>query len=136
MASTWLMMALEAPFLAALIARLADPKENLAAFGVAHAVAILDEAPVIMILSASTALVAGAVSFQRLRRFTNALNVGITVVMLAMLLTPAWRWLATHAVGLPPDVVELTQWGLLLLVPWPASIGSDDSIKGCSYAKA
>jgi hypothetical protein len=123
MASTWLMMALEAPFLAALIARLADPKENLAAFGVAHAVAILVEAPVIMILSASTALVAGAVSFRRLRRFTNTLNVGITVVMLAMLLTPAWRWLAAHAVGLPPDVVELTQWALLLLVPWPAAIG-------------
>lgn len=123
MASTWLMMALEAPFLAALIARLADPKENLAAFGVAHAVAILVEAPVIMILSASTALVAGAVSFRRLRRFTNTLNIAITVVMLAMLLTPAWRWLAAHAVGLPPEVVELTQWALLLLVPWPAAIG-------------
>ena len=62
------------------------------AFGVAHAVAILVEAPVIMILSASTALVAGAVSFRRLRRFTNTLNIAITVVMLAMLLTPAWRW--------------------------------------------
>jgi len=123
MASTWLMMALEAPFLAALIARLADPKENLAAFGVAHAVAILVESPVIMILSASTALVAGATSFRRLRRFTNTLNVGITVVMLVLLLTPAWRWLAAHAIGLPPDVVELTQWALLLLVPWPASIG-------------
>lgn len=123
MASTWLMMALEAPFLAALIARLADPKENLAAFGVAHAVAILVEAPVIMILSASTALVEGAVSFRRLRRFTNILNVGITVVMLGLLLTPAWRWLATRAIGLPPDVVELTQWALLILVPWPATIG-------------
>jgi len=40
-----------------------------------------------------------------------------------MLLTPAWRWLAAHAVGLPPEVVELTQWALLLLVPWPAAIG-------------
>ena len=63
MASTWLVMALEAPFLAALIARLADPKENLAAFGVAH------------------------------------------------------------AVGLPAEVVELTQWALVILVPWPATIG-------------
>jgi hypothetical protein len=123
MASTWLMMALEAPFLAALIARLADPKENLAAFGVAHAVAILVEAPVIMILSASTALVDGAVSFRRLRRFTNVLNLSITVIMLALLSTPAWRWLAANAVGLPPDVVDLTQWALLILVPWPATIG-------------
>lgn len=57
MAGTWLMMAAEAPFLAAVIARLAEPKYNLAAFGVAYAVAILIESPVIMILSASTTLV-------------------------------------------------------------------------------
>ena len=38
MAGTWLMMSLEPPFLAAIIARLAEPKENLAAFGVSFAV--------------------------------------------------------------------------------------------------
>ena len=34
LAGTWLMMAAEGPYLAALIARLDDPTENLAAFGV------------------------------------------------------------------------------------------------------
>ena len=38
---TWLMIALEAPFLAAVIARLPEPPHNLAAFGVAYAAAIL-----------------------------------------------------------------------------------------------
>jgi hypothetical protein len=123
MAVTWVMMALEAPFLAAVIARLADPKENLAAFGVAFAVAILVESPVIMILSASTALVAGRVSFHRLRRFTYALNDGQTLLMIAMLLTPAWRDFAGGVIGLPPRVVDLTQNALLVLVPWPAAIG-------------
>ena len=37
--ATWLMMAIEGPFLAAVIARLPAPKENLAAFGVAAALA-------------------------------------------------------------------------------------------------
>ena len=123
MAGTWLMMALEAPFLAAVIARLDDPKQNLAAFGVAFSVAILVEAPVIMILSASTALVEGPVSYRMLRRFTYVLNLALTAVMLAMLVTPLWRSFAAHAIGLPPEVVELTQWVLLLMVPWPAAIG-------------
>ena len=57
MSDTWLMMSLEGPFLAAVIARLAEPKHNLAAYGVAFALAILVEAPVIMMMSASTAVV-------------------------------------------------------------------------------
>ena len=41
LAGTWLMMAVEGPFLAAIIARLADPKFNLAAYGIAFAFAVL-----------------------------------------------------------------------------------------------
>ena len=63
LAATWLMMSIEGPFLAAVIARLADPKHNLAAYGVAFSFALIIEAPVIMILSASLALVAGKHSY-------------------------------------------------------------------------
>ena len=56
LAATWVMMALEGPFLAAAIARLPDPKLNLAAHGVAFAIAIVIEAPVMMMMSTSTAL--------------------------------------------------------------------------------
>lgn len=123
MAGTWLMMSIEGPFVAAIIARLDDPKYNLAAFGVAFAVAILVEAPVIMILSASTALVEGPDSYRRLRNFTFALNLGVTLLMLALLLTPAWRSIAGGVMGLPPRVVDLSQVALLILTPWPAAIG-------------
>jgi Na+-driven multidrug efflux pump len=57
LAATWLMMSVEGPFLAAIIARLTDPKYNLAAYGVAFSFALIIEAPIIMIMSASTALV-------------------------------------------------------------------------------
>ena len=40
LALTWLMMAAEGPFLAAIIARLHDPKSNLAAWGVAFGYAL------------------------------------------------------------------------------------------------
>ncbi|MFI5142626.1 MAG: hypothetical protein ACHQHM_01210, partial [Thermoanaerobaculales bacterium] len=56
LAATWLMMAVEGPFLGAVIARLAEPKYNLAAWGVAFSFAMLVEAPIIMMLSAATAL--------------------------------------------------------------------------------
>jgi hypothetical protein len=123
MAGTWLMMAAEAPFLAALIARLAEPKYNLAAFGVAYAVAILVESPVIMILSTSTALVEGPVTLRRLRRFTYALNGGVTAAMALLALTPAWDVFALRVIGLEPTVAELTRGALVILLPWPAAIG-------------
>ncbi|MFQ5720669.1 MAG: hypothetical protein ACE5IK_14110 [Acidobacteriota bacterium] len=123
LASTWLMMSVEGPFLAALIARLADPKENLAAYGVAFAVAIIVESPVIMMLSASTALVENRDSFRKVRHFTYALNLVITAVMLLLLLTPLWRLIARDLIGLPAGVTDLTQGSLLLMIPWPAAIG-------------
>ncbi|MFQ5670115.1 MAG: hypothetical protein ACE5HD_06295 [Acidobacteriota bacterium] len=123
MAATWLMMATEGPFLAAVIARLEDPKRNLAAYGIAFAVALIVEAPIIMMLSASTALVDDARSFQKLRNFTYALNALITLLMLVLLATPLWSFITHGLIGLPTAVAHLTQGALWLLLPWPAAIG-------------
>jgi progressive ankylosis protein len=121
--ATWLMMACEGPLLAAVIARLAEPKHNLAAYGVAFALAILVEAPVIMMMSAATALVDSSENYRRLRLFTWSLNLGTTVALLALLLTPAWSILTLRWMGLDPDVARLAHQALLVLLPWPAAIG-------------
>jgi len=121
--ATWLMMAVEGPFLAAVIARMPDPKYNLAAYGVAFAFAILVEAPVIMMMSASTALVDGRESFVKLRNFTYSLNVLITVFMVVTLFTPFFPWLTQRVIGLDPTVTDLTHTALIILLPWPAAIG-------------
>ena len=123
LASTWLMMAFEGPFLAALIARLAEPRYNLAAYGVAFAVAIIVEAPVIMMLGASTALVDGKISFLRLRRFTQTLNALTTLVMVVLIATPAFEPVFRGLIGLEEQVADLTRVALLILLPWPAAIG-------------
>jgi len=117
------MMALEGPFLAAVIARLPDPKFNLAAYGVAFAFALLIEAPVIMIMSASTALVEDDSSFRRLRNFTYALNAGITALMLLVVIPPVFDFIARDLIGLPDEVARLTHGAMLILIPWPAAIG-------------
>ena len=121
--ATWLMMSVEGPFLAAVIARLADPKHNLAAYGVAFALAIMVEAPVIMMMSASTALADSRTNYQRLRTFTWLLNLLISVVMVLLLLTPAWPLAANGLMDLTPEVADLAHQALLILLPWPAAIG-------------
>ncbi len=123
LAATWLMMSIEGPFLAAVIARLPEPTVNLAAYGVAFSFALIVEAPIIMILSASTALAKDINAFRKLRNFLFALNLIITLVMLVTLWGPGFDWLAEDIISLPPDVARLTHRALVILLPWPAAIG-------------
>ena len=117
------MMAVEGPFLAAIIARLADPKFNLAAYGVAFAFALMVEAPVIMMMSASTALADNATNFRRLRSFTYWLNAAITGAMVLMLIPPVFRFLMQDVMGLPDQVTDLIYVSLWIFLPWPGAIG-------------
>lgn len=123
LAATWLMMSVEGPFLAALIARLANPRINLAAYGVAFSFATICESPIIMMLSAATALVKDLDSYRRLRNFAFSMNVAVTLVMLVVLLPPIFDWITLDLISLPEAVSHLTHRSLLLLLPWPAAIG-------------
>ena len=123
LAATWLMMAVEGPYVAAIIARLADPIRNLAAYGVAFSFAFMAEAPIIMMMTAANALVADRQSLVALRRFAFQLNVGLTVVMAVGLLPPIFRFMTDRVIGLPPDLAGLTHVATALLLPWPAAIG-------------
>jgi Na+-driven multidrug efflux pump len=123
LAATWLMMATEGPLLAALIARMPAPKFNLAAYGVAFSFAVLIESPIIMIMSASTALVKDRDSYLKLRNFTYALNAAITAVMVLFLLPPVFGFVMKSLIGLPDEVARLTHGACLALLPWPGAIG-------------
>ena len=121
--ATWLMMAAEGPFLAAVIARLAAPKENLAAFAVASALAWIVESPIIMMLSASNALVRDGVAYRKLRRFSYALNAAVTAVMIVLVVPPVFDLVARGVMGLAPDVAGLAGRSMFFLVLWPGAIG-------------
>ena len=57
LALSWLLMGIELPMLTSVVARLPDPEINLAAYGeIVFPLALILEAPVLMLLSASTAL--------------------------------------------------------------------------------
>ncbi len=123
LALQWIMMALEGPFLAAVIARLADPTFNLAAYGVAFAFAILVESPVIMLMSASTALVEDWKSYLKLRAFALALNILSTALLVLLLVPPVFDLVLRSGLGLPPEVADRVYGALWILLPWPAAIG-------------
>jgi progressive ankylosis protein len=130
LALQWIMMALEGPFLAAVIARLADPTFNLAAYGVAFAFAILVESPVIMLMSASTALVEDAKSYLKLRAFANHLNLLSTGLLILLLIPQVFSLVLRSGLGLPSEVADLVYGSLWILLPWPAAIGYRRFIHG------
>ena len=121
--ATWLMMAAEGPFLAAVIARLPGPKENLAAFAVASALAWIVESPIIMMLSASNALVRDGIAYRKLRRFSFALNAAVTMVMIVLITPSVFDLVARRVIGLSADVAGLAGRSMIFLVLWPAAIG-------------
>jgi len=123
LALTWLMMALEQPLLIAFIARLSEAKFNLAAFGIAGSFAMIIEAPIIMLMSASTALVTGRYSYKKLKRFTDILNAGITGIQLLILIPPVFNFIVIGLMEVPEEIARLAHTALIIFLPWAASIG-------------
>ncbi|HPT22638.1 MAG TPA: hypothetical protein PLR88_11895 [Bacteroidales bacterium] len=123
LALTWLMMALEQPILISFIARLNDAKFNLAAFGIAGSFAMIIESPIIMLMSASTALVKGRNSYKKLKLFTDILNAVITCIQIIILIPPVFNYIVTGLMEVPENVARLAHISLIIFLPWAASIG-------------
>jgi len=75
----------------------------------------LAESPIIMLLSASTALARDWPSYRALRRFVVLLNGGVTLLLVLIVLPPVFRALAERLLGLPPEVARLAHRATLVL---------------------
>lgn len=117
------MMALEGPVLNSIVSRLPEQRDNLAAFGLAINIAFIVESPIIMMLSASVALVKGRRSFLSLRRYSTWLNWFVTFVMVLTVIPPFYPYLSQNILQLTPHISELLHGSLLSLLLWSASIG-------------
>ena len=123
LAATWLMMALEGPYIAAIVARMPAAAHSLAAYGVATSLAWLIESPIMMLLSAATALVRDRASYLALRRFAASLNALVTLGMIVLSIPPVLRFVGETLIGLPPEIARLTHLSMIIMIPWPAAIG-------------
>ena len=120
---SWWMMAVEGPFLTSLVARLDNPKENLAAFGVAFSLAWLFESPIVMMMTASLRLVKNKQNFYFLRKFNYIGCAIITLIMILSTTSVGWNFLAKTTLNLNDHVSEIAWLAMVTLIPWPAFIG-------------
>ena len=124
LAASWLLMMVEIPALSAVVARLPDPEVNLAAYaGIVYPVALIIEAPIIMLLSASTALCKDIFIYRKLHRFMMTACLILTGLHILVAFTPLYYVVARQIIGVPETVVEPARLGLMLITPWTWSIG-------------
>jgi hypothetical protein len=135
LAATWLMMAVEGPFLAAIIARMGAETLNLAAFGVAYAFGLVAESPVIMLMSASTALCRERSNYRRLRNFSFGLCLAVTLLLGLFLTPPLFVFCLETLLGLPAAIAELVHKALLCLLFWAPAIGFRRFYQGILIAR-
>jgi hypothetical protein len=113
----------ETPAIAAVIARLDQPEINLAAWGgVVFPIALLIEAPIIMLLAASTALSKDHDAYRRLGRFMMWAGGGLSALHILLAFTPLYDVFVLQIIHAPAEVVEPARLGLRLITPWTWSI--------------
>ncbi len=123
LAASWALMGAELPALSATIARLPNPEINLAAYGgIVFPIALIIEAPIIMLLAASTALSKDWDSYQKLRRFMMAAGASLTALHVLIAFTPLYYFIVERILGAPTAIVEPGRIGLMIMTPWTWSI--------------
>ena len=124
LAASWFLMSVEGPLLNGVVARLLNPEINLAAYGgVVLPIALIIEAPIIMLLSASTAMCKDKASYLKLRRFMMLLSLGLTILHALIAFTPLYYFVTQKLIGVPAEVVEPARIGLMIMLPWTWAIG-------------
>ena len=122
LAAMWMFMAVEQPFMTAVIARLEQAEVELAAFGVMFAIALAVESPVLQLLAAATALGTDRRRYRRLLRFTHILALGLTALHLLLAATPLYALILEHLIGAPREVIAPSRIAFLLASPFTAAV--------------
>ena len=123
LAFSWVLMSAELPLLSAVMARLAEPEINLAAYsGVIWPIALIIEAPIIMLLAASTAISKDWASYQKIHKFMMISGGILTALHALIAFTPLYYWVVTTIMGVPQEIVEPGRIGLAIMLPWTWTI--------------
>lgn len=123
LAASWLLMAMELPMVSAVVARLPQPEISLAAWGgVIFPISLIIEAPIIMLLAASTALSKDWSSYRKVRRFMMWAGGFLTLFHVTVAFSPLYDWVVGSLIGAPEEIREPARVGLQLMTPWTWSI--------------
>lgn len=123
LAASWMLMAAEIPALSAVVARLAEPAINLAAYGgVVFPLALIIESPILMLLSASTALSRDWTSYRKVWRFMMTAGALLTGLHALVAFTPLYYLIVRSLLGVPEAIVAPARLGLMIMLPWTWAI--------------
>ncbi len=116
-------MSVEGPAHSAVSARLPNPEINLAAWGgIVFPLCLIIEAPIIMLLAASTARSRDWSSYRQLRRFTHRTSALLTLLHALIAFTPLYDVVVRSIMGAPEAIVEPARRGLMIMLPWTWAI--------------
>ena len=111
------------PMLAVAMTRMPGGEPHLAALGaLVYPLSVLIEAPIIMLLAASTALVRNLDVHEQLRRFAHISAAVLTVVHMLVAFTSAFDFIALDLIGVPKAIVEPGRIGMQIMTPWTWAI--------------
>ena len=117
-------MSLELPAISAVLSRLINPEINLAAYGgVVFPIALILEAPVLMFLTASTALSKDSQSYAFINKVMMYTGAAMTVFHALLVFTPLFDIVVVGLMDPPAEIIEPSRLGLALMLPWIWSIG-------------
>ena len=118
LAASIVMMVLEPSIISIGLGRTGDPELALAAYGVAFSLALLVEAPIIMLLDASVARSTDVEAFRLIRRFTLVLGLLVTAIGLLVSLTPLYDLIVEDLMNIPLDVAARARPTMQILSFW------------------
>ena len=122
LAAMWVILSAEQPLLGAVVSRLPEAMLNLAAWGLTFSFALIIESPVIMLLTAGTALATHQQAYRRLLHFTALLGLVMTILHLLLAVTPAYTYILREWVGAPESIIPTSNSAFMLMLPWTAMI--------------
>ncbi len=116
-------MALGDPLTTTTLAHLPDSRNNIAALGVAKAIAVFCESPIIMLLHASNALAPTQASRQALWKFTLMIS-GAMSLLLSLTATPAiFALVGEKWLNVSPELSDRVRSIVMIVILWPLAIG-------------
>jgi progressive ankylosis protein len=116
-------MALGDPLTTTTLAHLPDPRNNLAAIGVAKAIAIFCESPIIMLLHASNALAPSPAARKALWKFTLLASGGMSLLLALTSIPAIFQIVGEGWLGVSPHLSPTIRTAIAIVILWPLAIG-------------
>jgi progressive ankylosis protein len=116
-------MALGDPLTTTTLAHLPDARNNIAAVGVAKAIAIFCESPIIMLLHASNALAPTQLSRRALWKFALIASGAMSLLLALTTLPSIFEIVGEGWLGVSPSLSSTIRSTLAIVILWPFAIG-------------